>query len=85
MHKIVQCSKFISLLCYFVISLIVWWQEVIEFPVLKVNAKTFTIESVFHHYVQPKVHRHLTPFCTEVSHCNHFESTILAISYVNIE
>lgn len=42
-------------------------QEIIEFPVLKVNAKTLEIESVFHHYVQPEVHAQLTPFCTELT------------------
>lgn len=42
-------------------------QEIIEFPVLKVNGKTFEVESKFHHYVQPKVHRQLTKFCTELT------------------
>lgn len=42
-------------------------QEVIEFPVLKVNAKTFDIEATFHHYVQPKVNRLLTPFCVQLT------------------
>jgi len=43
-------------------------QEVIEFPVLKVGAKTFEIQSTFHQYVQPKVYRQLTPFCIQVCH-----------------
>ena len=42
-------------------------QEIIEFPVLKVNAKTLTTESVFHTYVQPTAHPILTPFCTELT------------------
>ncbi len=42
-------------------------QEIIEFPVLKVNAKTLQTESVFHTYVQPTVHPILTPFCTELT------------------
>lgn len=42
-------------------------QEIIEFPVLKVNAKTMQTESVFHTYVQPTAHPILTPFCTELT------------------
>lgn len=42
-------------------------QEVIEFPVLKVGAKTFEIQSTFHQYVQPKVYRQLTPFCIQLT------------------
>jgi len=51
-------------------------QEIIEFPVLKVNGITFEIESQFHQYVQPDVHKELTDFCTEVhgsdinNHCS---------------
>ena len=30
--------------------------ELIEFPVLKVNAKTFETESIFHSYIQPTIH-----------------------------
>ncbi|KAI0208205.1 ERI1 exoribonuclease 3 [Lamellibrachia satsuma] len=41
--------------------------EIIEFPVLKVNGKTFETEAVFHQYIQPRVHRQLTPFCTELT------------------
>ena len=43
------------------------FQEIIEFPVLKVNGKTFNTEAVFHQYVEPRVHKELTSFCTEVS------------------
>ncbi|CAL1536417.1 unnamed protein product [Lymnaea stagnalis] len=42
-------------------------QEIIEFPVLKVNAKTKKIDSVFHKYVLPQYHPQLTPFCTELT------------------
>ncbi|XP_071165685.1 ERI1 exoribonuclease 3-like [Mytilus edulis] len=42
-------------------------QEIIEFPVLKINAVTLQTESVFHQYVQPKVNQQLTPFCTELT------------------
>ncbi|XP_041359885.1 ERI1 exoribonuclease 3-like [Gigantopelta aegis] len=42
-------------------------QEIIEFPCLKVNAKTLQIESQFHQYVQPQVHKQITPFCTELT------------------
>ncbi|XP_029802038.1 ERI1 exoribonuclease 3 isoform X6 [Suricata suricatta] len=40
-------------------------QEIIEFPILKLNGRTMEIESTFHMYVQPVVHPQLTPFCTE--------------------
>ncbi len=43
-----------------------FFQEIIEFPVLKVNAKTFETESVFHQYVLPRVHPELSSFCIEV-------------------
>lgn len=42
-------------------------QEIIEFPVLKVNGRTFEIERQFHQYVQPDVHKELTDFCTELT------------------
>ena len=42
-------------------------QEIIEFPVLKVNAQTMTVESTFHTYVQPTAHPVLTPFCTKLT------------------
>jgi len=43
------------------------FQEIIEFPVLKVSGVTFETESTFHQYVEPQVHKELSPFCTEVS------------------
>ena len=42
-------------------------QEIIEFPVLKVNARTLETESEFHTYVQPTAHPVLTPFCTRLT------------------
>uniref|UniRef100_A0A1I8HUC6 Exonuclease domain-containing protein n=1 Tax=Macrostomum lignano TaxID=282301 RepID=A0A1I8HUC6_9PLAT len=43
-------------------------QEIIEFPVLKVNAQTLATEATFHKYVQPRVHKELTSFCTKDFH-----------------
>ncbi|MGH0149124.1 UNVERIFIED_CONTAM: hypothetical protein FKN15_042174 [Acipenser sinensis] len=40
-------------------------QEIIEFPILKLNGQTMEIESIFHTYVQPVYNPQLTPFCTE--------------------
>jgi len=42
-------------------------QEIIEFPILKVNGKTFDTEATFHQYVQPRVNLELTSFCTELT------------------
>ncbi|XP_077980858.1 ERI1 exoribonuclease 3-like isoform X2 [Glandiceps talaboti] len=42
-------------------------QEIIEFPVLKINSKTFEIDSEFHTYVRPTANPRLTPFCTELT------------------
>ena len=41
--------------------------EIIEFPVIKVNALTFEMEAVFHSYVQPTTHPKLNPVCTEIT------------------
>ena len=41
--------------------------EMIEFPVLKVNARTMETESTFHTYVQPVIHEKLNPVCTEIT------------------
>ena len=38
--------------------------EIIEFPVLKVNAKTLETDSTFHTYVQPVIHKKVTAFIT---------------------
>ena len=42
-------------------------QEIIEFPVLKVNATTLETESIFHSYVMPTAHPQLTAFCTRLT------------------
>lgn len=42
-------------------------QEIIEFPVLKVNSQTYEIESVFHSYVRPIVNPELSKFCTQLT------------------
>ncbi|ESO88133.1 hypothetical protein LOTGIDRAFT_126582 [Lottia gigantea] len=42
-------------------------QEIIEFPVMKLNASSLKIESTFHTYVKPEVHPELTTFCTELT------------------
>ena len=42
-------------------------QEIIEFPCLKVNAKSFEVEAEFHRYIQPHFHRDLSTFCTELT------------------
>jgi ERI1 exoribonuclease 3 len=42
-------------------------QEIIEFPVLKINARTMKEESFFHSYVMPTYHPKLTPFCTQLT------------------
>ncbi|XP_055956272.1 ERI1 exoribonuclease 3 [Patella vulgata] len=45
---------------------VLFW-EIIEFPVLKVNPVTLNVESTFHRYVCPEVHKELTPFCIELT------------------
>jgi len=42
-------------------------QEIIEFPILKVNSRTLQVESQFHQYVHPEVYPELSPFCTELT------------------
>lgn len=41
--------------------------EIIEFPVLKINATTLETESEFHTYVQPTIHPKLNPVATEIT------------------
>lgn len=43
------------------------FKEIIEFPVLKVNARTFETESEFHFYVQPTISPRIIPFITELT------------------
>ena len=45
-------------------------QEIIEFPCLKINTKTFQIESEFHRYVRPIHNPHLSDFCIELTGIN---------------
>ncbi|KAA3673758.1 ERI1 exoribonuclease 3 [Paragonimus westermani] len=59
------CSNSFQLLSITLLSLPL--QEIIEFPVVKVNAQTLLSESEFHHYVRPVVHPELTDFCTELT------------------
>jgi ERI1 exoribonuclease 3 len=42
-------------------------QEIIEFPCLKINTKSFEVESEFHQYVKPVFNPILTGFCTELT------------------
>ena len=42
-------------------------QEIIEFPVLKINARTMKEESHYHTYVRPVANPKLTQFCTELT------------------
>eukprot|EP00756_Hemistasia_phaeocysticola_P013998 Hpha_TRINITY_DN15316_c6_g8::TRINITY_DN15316_c6_g8_i1::g.90002::m.90002 len=39
-------------------------QEIIEFPMLLVNARTGQTEATFHHFIRPAVNPTLTEFCT---------------------
>lgn len=41
--------------------------EIIEFPVLMVNSKSFQIERTFHEYVKPSVHPKLSTFCMQLT------------------
>ncbi|XP_075927931.1 ERI1 exoribonuclease 3 isoform X2 [Petromyzon marinus] len=42
-------------------------QEIIEFPILRVNGKSMEVESTFHTYVRPTAHPELSAFCTELT------------------
>ena len=42
-------------------------QEIIEFPVLLVDAMSMEIQSIFHEYVKPTANPILTEFCTELT------------------
>jgi len=41
--------------------------EIIEFPIVLLNAHTLQIEDTFHSYVKPKLNPTLTPFCTKLT------------------
>jgi len=45
-------------------------QEIIEFPVMVIDTKTFEICNKFHHYCKPIHHPKLRPFCTELTGIN---------------
>lgn len=42
-------------------------QEIIEFPVLKINSSSLQTEDIFHSYIKPSAHPILTSFCTELT------------------
>jgi inhibitor of KinA sporulation pathway (predicted exonuclease) len=42
-------------------------QEIIEFPVVALNAQTMEITHEFHRYVKPQKNPILTPFCTQLT------------------
>lgn len=73
---IVQSLCFILFCTVVVFCCFIILQEIIEFPVLKVNGITFEIESQFHQYVQPDVNKELTDFCTEVNSSDIWTSTM---------
>ena len=41
--------------------------EIIEFPVIKVCSRTFSVQSVFHTFVRPTANPILKPFCTQLT------------------
>lgn len=43
------------------------YQEIIEFPVAKLNSSTLDVDSTFHKYVRPTANPDLTAFCTELT------------------
>ncbi|VDM52364.1 unnamed protein product [Angiostrongylus costaricensis] len=43
------------------------YQEIIEFPVAKLDVKSWTITSCFHQYVKPTANPNITSFCTHLT------------------
>ncbi|KAE9417793.1 hypothetical protein Angca_003226 [Angiostrongylus cantonensis] len=43
------------------------YQEIIEFPVAKLDVKSWTITSFFHQYVKPTANPNITSFCTHLT------------------
>ncbi|KAJ1357623.1 hypothetical protein KIN20_015804 [Parelaphostrongylus tenuis] len=43
------------------------YQEIIEFPVAKLDVKSWTITSTFHQYVRPTANPIITSFCTHLT------------------
>jgi 3'-5' exoribonuclease 1 len=44
-----------------------WVHEIIEWPVVLVDARDGTVVDEFHHYIKPQERKSLTPFCTELT------------------
>lgn len=44
-----------------------WVHEIIEWPVVLVDARTGKVVDEFHHYIKPEERPTLTPFCTELT------------------
>lgn len=47
--------------------LLQFFQEIIEFPCIKINVHTGEIDDIFHQYIKPKLIPIITPFCTELT------------------
>ncbi|VDM83336.1 unnamed protein product [Strongylus vulgaris] len=43
------------------------YQEIIEFPVAKLDTRTWTVSSYFHQYVRPTANPNITSFCTHLT------------------
>ncbi|KAK6027521.1 exonuclease, partial [Ostertagia ostertagi] len=43
------------------------YQEIIEFPVAKLDVRSWTVNSYFHQYVKPTVNPVITSFCTHLT------------------
>lgn len=42
-------------------------QEIIEFPVFKVNSKSYEVEDVFHSFVKPVINTEITNYCSTLT------------------
>ncbi|RXG60065.1 hypothetical protein Avbf_14991 [Armadillidium vulgare] len=51
--------------------------EIIEFPVLKVDSRTFDVTAKFHRYVRPVLNPQLTDFCTKLTGITQFQTWLL--------
>jgi inhibitor of KinA sporulation pathway (predicted exonuclease) len=54
-------------------------QEIIEFPIVVVDAQTKKIVEEFHHFVKPEVHPTLSAFCTRKS--NVLDSFVVPVQF----
>ncbi|KJH53735.1 exonuclease [Dictyocaulus viviparus] len=43
------------------------YQEIIEFPVAKLDTSSWTVSSIFHQYVRPTANPNITSFCTHLT------------------